>query len=55
MPPFQQGKDSIVVFGLVWFVENERQGMQESLNHIRMIMDISNQKAFRSGHTTSTI
>jgi hypothetical protein len=48
--PSQQGKDSIVVFGLGWFVVNEKQGKQESLNHYRIIMDmhnVANQKALQ--------
>ena len=47
MLPFQQGKDLIVVFGLVWFLVNEEQGKHESLRHYRIIMDIANQKALQ--------
>ena len=58
--PFQQEKDSIVVFGLGWVglswvelgwvVVNEKQGKQESLSHYRIIMDmhnVANQKALQ--------
>ena len=39
---FLQGRDSIVLFGLVMFVVNEKQGKQEFLNHDKIIMDIAN-------------
>ena len=45
--PSQQEKDSIVVFGLGWFVVNEKQGKQESLNHYRSIMDVTHKKALQ--------
>jgi hypothetical protein len=35
------------MFGLVWFVVNEKRGKQDSLNHNRMTMDISSQKALQ--------
>ena len=42
---FQQGRDSVVVFGLVWFVVNEKQGKQVFLNHYEVIMDVANQNS----------
>jgi hypothetical protein len=44
---FQQGRDSIMMFVLVWIVFNEGNGKQESLNHYRIIMDVDNQKALQ--------
>ena len=44
---FQQGIDSILVFGLGWLVVNEKRGKQELLNHYRIILDIANLKALQ--------
>ena len=33
--------------GLVWFVFNEKQGKQESLNHYRIIMGVADQNALQ--------
>jgi hypothetical protein len=46
---FQQGRDSIVWLNCCQW----KQGKQESLNHYRIITNIADQKAYRSGHTTS--
>jgi hypothetical protein len=47
MLPYQQGRDSIVVFGLVWFVVNKEQDKHKFLTHYRIILDIANQKALQ--------
>ena len=52
---FQKGRDSIVLFGLTCFVVIEKLGKQEPLNHYRIMMDVADQKPYRSGHTTPTI
>ena len=46
MQPFQQGKDSIMVFGLV-FIVNEKWDKQKSLNHYRIITKIADQNALQ--------
>ena len=55
MQSIQQERDSIVLFWLVWCVDNEIQGKQVSLNHYSIIMDIAYQKPYRSSHTTPTM
>ena len=49
MQLFQQGKDSIMVFGLVWFgfIVDEKWGKQESLNHYGIITNIVDQNALQ--------
>ena len=49
-----KGLNCDVWVGLVWFVVNEEQGKQESLKHYRIILDVTDQKPYRSGHTTPT-
>ena len=50
MQAFQQGRGTSMVFGLVWFVINEKQGKLMSLTYYRIIMDmhnVANQKALQ--------